>query len=266
MNDAHGNVDVELKRSLDWMLVLPGMDHLRYNAAKSIIDVYWNVYFEPICQELGYESPKALLVAHNCTDLHKADQILALFLESSAQTLVKHYQDHEKSKFGPSCDGFLEFIHKTKNNNQIMLRDAAFRHVLGYFVLKAGIRKCNYNYFQTGKEMVSSIFFYANHPLYRKIYLYFDMDVAMMPDYAYTIIKQTIGMKTTEKGSQNDEDSVGEHIDFHVEAINKRIKAGLTWAPSYYLWLAACRTYSVATSLTKTMNKWFNYKRYYLVS
>ena len=43
MNDAHGNVDVELKRSLDWMLVLPGMDHLRYNAAKSIIDVYWNV-------------------------------------------------------------------------------------------------------------------------------------------------------------------------------------------------------------------------------
>ena len=105
--------------------------------------------------------------------------------------------------------------------------------------------------------MVSSIFFYANHPLYRKIYLYFDMDVAMMPDYAYTIIKQTIGMKTTEKGCQ---------IDFHVEAVNKRIKAGLTWAPSYYLWLAACRTYSVATSLTKTMNKWFNYKRYYLVS
>ena len=88
------------------------------------------------------------------------------------------------------------------------------------------------------------------------------MDIATMPDYAYSTIKRTIGLKTTEKGCQNEEESVGEHIDFHVEAVNKRIKQGLTWAPSGYLWLAACRTYSIACSLTKSMNNWFNFKRY----
>ena len=40
---------------------------------------------------------------------------------------------------------------------------------LCYFILKAGICQCNFEYFWTG-----NLFFSKNHPLYRKLTLYLD--------------------------------------------------------------------------------------------
>ena len=39
-----------------------------------------------------------------------------------------------------------------------LLYDVVFRYVLGCFVMKAGIRKCNFQYFMCGKDMVSPVF------------------------------------------------------------------------------------------------------------
>ena len=77
--------------SLDWRLILPGLDHLRMNGCKAIIDFLWEPFFKNICIRLGYETPHALEVAKKCADLHQSDQILAVFLESGSQILAKEY-------------------------------------------------------------------------------------------------------------------------------------------------------------------------------
>ena len=97
---------------------------------------------------------------------------------------------------------------------------------------------------------------------YRKIYLYFDMDMALMPDFAYSMIKRTIGLKTADKGYRDDNQSVCEPYSFVVESYNKLIKQFLSWGPSLYHWLSACRTFNIAAVMTKNLNKFFNFKRY----
>ena len=103
------------------------MDHLRYNTAKSIIDLHWNVYFQRISEELGYESPSALAVAHSASDLHKADQMLAVFMESATQVLIKIYIENKSSHEELTCDGFFEFMSKMDKPNVQLLQDAALK-------------------------------------------------------------------------------------------------------------------------------------------
>ena len=163
-----------------------------------------------------------------------------------------------------SVDGFFEYIDKSNNPNIKLLQAAVFSHMLGYFILKAGICQCNYSYFHCGKQLVMPIFFANIHPQYRKLNLYFDFDMALMPGYMYNQIKRTIGLKEEDKGSLDDE-SNGEHFDFIVECVNKRLKSNLSWAPSHLLWLSACRTFDFALSLSKNMNRWFKFIRLYII-
>ena len=72
--DVHNDSVPDYYPTFDWLCVLPGVDHLRMNAAKSIVNTYWTAYFKAIFIELGYESPSALIVAQSCSDLHKTDQ------------------------------------------------------------------------------------------------------------------------------------------------------------------------------------------------
>ena len=88
------------------------------------------------------------------------------------------------------------------------------------------------------------------------------MFMALMPDFAYSMIKRTIGLKTADKGCRDDDQLVCEHYDFVVESYNKLIKQSLSWAPSLYHWLSACRTFNIAAVMTKNLNKFFNFKRY----
>ena len=57
--------------------------------------------------------------------------------------------------------------------------------------------------------------------MYQKIYLYFDMDMALMPDFAYSMIKRTIGLKTADKGYRDDNQLMCEPYDFVIESYNK---------------------------------------------
>ena len=81
------------------------------------------------------------------------------------------------------------------------------------------------------------------------------MDMALMPDFAYSMIKRTIGLKTADKGCRDDDQLVCEHYDFVVESYNKLIKQSLSWAPSLYHWLSACRTFNIAAVMTKNVKK-----------
>ena len=76
-------------------------------------------------------------------------------LQFGAETLVKHYIESKPEQ--ESFEGLSNFIKTTKNKNVTLLAQLTFEHILGYFVLKAGIRQCNYNYWWTGKSMVKNV-------------------------------------------------------------------------------------------------------------
>lgn len=170
--DDHPNAEIpkSFVFSLDWLVVLPGLDHFRLNSCKAIVKRYWDIYFRSVCIQLGYTSPKALNYAFSCGDLHKSTQILACFMEAGAQELAKIYFNETQNY---STEGFVTFLKNNVNKNIILLREAVFRDCLGYFILLAGIRR-NFDYFMTGKCLVSPLFFVGNHPFYRKVCLYFD--------------------------------------------------------------------------------------------
>ena len=77
-------------------------------------------------------------------------------LQFGAETLVKHYIEFKPEQ--ESFEGLSNFIKTTKNKNVTLLAQLTFEHILGYFVLKAGIRQCNYKYWWTRKSMVKNVF------------------------------------------------------------------------------------------------------------
>ena len=115
--------------------------------------------------------------------------------------------------------------------------------------------------------MVKSLFFAKAHPLYRKLYLFLDFDLAQMPQPMYEQYKSMIGLKVESKGGSDM--ACCEGFDFVVENVNKALKQNLSWAPSHKAWLTACRSYNFTSKLMSTFNTWLPLSKlvfnYYLV-
>ena len=77
----------------------------------------------------------------------------------------------------------------------------------------------------TGKCLVSLLFFVGNHPFYRKVCLYFDYDLAQMPEFMLDQVKNTVGVLIEGQGSVND--YCGENFDFKLENTNKQVNEQL---------------------------------------
>lgn len=137
------------KPSLDWMVIIPGLDHVRLNGCKAIFKFLWDPFLKSVAERLGYCSTKALQIAHDCSDLHKSDLILAVFMEAGSQILGKYYLDNSSEEF-KSPQGMMVFLENCGNPNVIFLRHVIYDYVLGYFLVKSGIRKNNKNYFLKG--------------------------------------------------------------------------------------------------------------------
>ena len=178
-------------------------------------------------------------------------------LQCGAELLVKQYLESKPRQ--ESFKGFSEFIAKSKKKNVQLLAQLTFDHILGYFVLKAGIRQCNFAYFWTGKSMAKDLFFAKSHPLYRKLNLFLDFDLAQMPKDMYEQYKSMIGLKVESKGGSDM--SCCEGFDFVVENVNKALKEHLSWAPSHKAWLTACRSYNFTCDLMSKFNTWLPLSR-----
>ena len=137
LEDKHSGKQENMitKRSLDWCVILPGADHIRLNAAKAIIGRFWDSHFKYVAVELGFTSPNALLVAKNVSDLHKADQMLAIMLEAGSQSLCKIYLE-EVHGGEVSGENFLSFLNDTKKPNVLNLSQLGIhdRHGKTFFL------------------------------------------------------------------------------------------------------------------------------------
>ena len=93
--------------ALYWMIVIPGLDHLRLNASKSIIQAY--MFFRDTFKILGYQTPSAQNVAYNASDLHKSEQGLGALMEAGSQYLLKVYSESNDTS-QVDFEGFEQFI------------------------------------------------------------------------------------------------------------------------------------------------------------
>ena len=117
----------------------------------------------------------------------------------------------------------------------------------------------NFESFWTGKTIAKNLFFSKNHPLYRKLTLYLDFDLAQMPETMYNQYKSTIGVKVEGKGSS--EVSICENFDFVVKWCNKALKQHLSLAPSHKNWLTACRLYNFMRELKSNLDNYLPFLR-----
>lgn len=58
------------------MNILLGAGHYEMNMVKALFSGWFPLYLEPVTELMGFRSPKAKLCVENCTDHHKAWQIL----------------------------------------------------------------------------------------------------------------------------------------------------------------------------------------------
>ena len=91
-------------------------------------------------------------------------------LDVGIELLVKHFM--ETSCLEKNAENFQQFLLISKNPNVILLKEVVLDYILGYFMIKAGVRACNFGYFMAGKALVLPLLFARNHPLYRKLTLY----------------------------------------------------------------------------------------------
>ena len=146
----------------------------------------------------------------------------------------------------------LTFLETNMNPNIILLRELVFSYCLGYFILKSGIHINDYLCTLCEKDLLGRLFFTQNHPQYRKLVMFMEIDRIRMPDIIRKQTDDMVGMKVVGKGCEND--NVGEHFDFVIEYINNKIFKNLIWAPSKAAWILACRTYALLVGLTKSIN------------
>jgi hypothetical protein len=125
----------------------------------------------------------------------------------------------------------LTFLENHQNPNIKLLYESVYVYSLGYFILKAGIRKNDHLYAWYGEDLLAHLFFTQNHPLYRKLILYMDIDCILMPNFMQAQIDSLVGIKAAGKGCETDD--IGENFDFLVEYINNKNGQPLSGAKQF---------------------------------
>ena len=80
-----------------------------------------------------------------------------------------------------------------------------------------------------------------------------------MPEFMLDQVKNTVGVLIEGQGSVND--YCGENFDFKLENTNKQLKSGLSWAPTYSMWLSACRCFNFMRSITMKLKNYLQLDR-----
>ena len=91
-------------------------------------------------------------------------------LDTGYEMLIKYFL--ASSCLEKDAKNFHQFLITTKNPNVKLLQIVVLEFITGYFMIKAGIRSCNFDYFMEGKDLVAPLIFARNHPIYRKVNLF----------------------------------------------------------------------------------------------
>ena len=125
----------------EWVAMSNGLGHLFMNQPKMLFNIACDIILEPLAKDvLNFDSPNALLYFFKCTDTHKTNQPLEIFLYSTALEMVFTYVSNTSDE--PTVEGFLEW---NSNNMYHLIRQLGFTYALAITVNKLDNHNNNEN-------------------------------------------------------------------------------------------------------------------------
>jgi hypothetical protein len=165
---------------------------------------------------LGWKSIKALAACENCTDHHKATQILNIFFDAATKQLL--YLFLKSNPENKTVSEFYKFADK-KNKNYKCLLSFTFTFLLAWKLLKSRMRRSNFRFIQMCMEKLSTIFYGTNMTNYMDIWVRFDKIMQTLPEQARAFIEEDLTMSQSGHGSK------AEGGAFILESANEKMKA-----------------------------------------
>ncbi|XP_045198503.2 uncharacterized protein LOC123552823 [Mercenaria mercenaria] len=231
------NLDIKECQKYKNILLIPGFGHIDINVTKALFKLMWKVCIKDLAVILGWKSLKALTACENCTDHHKATQILQILFESLKMELLKPFvAECEEKHEHPTIEQLYEYVGK-QSKNYIFHFKCTFTYLFAWKMLKKGMRRANYNYIKMSMDKLSTLFYGLNMTTYMDLWFRFDNTVLQAPPEVQDFIKKNICM------SQSGHPSKAEGGDFILERTNKKIKSYMPHGvPTDERWTRVCRS------------------------
>ena len=162
----------------EWVALSNGLVHLYMNQQKTLFNIARDLILEPLAKEvLNFDNPNALLYFFKCTDTHKTNQSLEIFLYGTALEMVFNYITNTSDE--PTVEGFLEW---NPNNTYHLIRQLVFTYALAIIVNKLGDQNNNEKIQNAGRYKFMELFYAFNHPIYQEIEYRDLKQKVVMPD------------------------------------------------------------------------------------
>ena len=118
----------------DWEGFIAGIGHLNMNQNKTLMKVLENIIIEPLAKDvLHFESPKAFEYFMKCTDTHKTEQALHIFIMGTAMEMMQLYLCNSKPPY--NVDNFMHF---SPSNTYCLIWNLVFNYALAIVIQKIG--------------------------------------------------------------------------------------------------------------------------------
>ena len=233
-------IKISFTREFDWVFLLTGEGHYEMNLMKCFMELNWNVFMKTFVDAMGWSSEKAQQCALNCTDNHKAWQMLLIFHTGTLLELVKPCVESCLIRdIEPSAEGYISFVKsQAECSNYMYLFEMACKYTQGIINMRMAIRRNNHMLLQAAKWMTKELFHGRRHPKYQEIEIYEQFIFQIMPDELLSFMQRHCSI------SKSGHLSRGQGFDFVLEEENKTVK---TWlkrgVPTDRTWLTTCRNH-----------------------
>ena len=169
----HG--EQEMTREFDWIVPVMGLLHLEMNAARSFLNLNWDVFVGYLAYSIGFESPKAQAYCKRGSDHHKTwDLIQIMYIGLTQELLVPYVRHAIEVNEEPSVQGYWLWSQSNTDYNYCYVQEMTLTFLHGLILFRQGVRHNNVDAIFAGRLKFEPLFFGQNHPRYQDI-LFRDM-------------------------------------------------------------------------------------------
>ena len=248
--NVHPVDDISACKKYGNILLIPGMGHMEINITKGIFKLLWKVMLKDLAIMLGWKSIKALTACENCTDHHKAWQILQILFSACTRAILKPYVRQCINESTPtSLSGLYSFLAQQSPNYMFMFK-CNFTFLFALTLFRSSVRRSNFIFLSVAMHKLSPLFYGLNMTSYMEITLRFENMLKKTPTEIQKFISQTITC------SQSGHQSKAEGGDFILEAVNKKVKSWMPpGVPTEDRWIRVCRNLPCMDSIKKNLEQ-----------
>lgn len=246
--EVHEGEDSFMDREFDWVVLRIGHGHFEMNMKKAFMEVNFAPFMADITNELGFKSANAQKYVKQCSDNHKAWDLMCIARGALADELLRPYVLKCLNTHTPcTVKGYFAYaMDNIQNPNYKYIYEQIFVYCQAITNFRNGLRGNEHTLLISGKEKFSPIWFCRNHPKYQSIHVCDSHDRFCYSDDVRRMVA------SYESFSFTGNPRSGEGLDFVLENVNKKVKAILAnGVPNADDWMLAFRNYHELENIRK---------------